>query len=155
MATMLHPPGPSAATLTIPDNLPGTAPLPPTLGRGWPHLPSLALVGIKVQGPMNMRPTCERSLGASCPHVLSPTSYSFASTRDSSIDRGYMSVDELCHTFTRISEIWKIGIHSPWGTKFGDRIIAIVYGALLCGAPALEEFRPCFRSTTFGRLWPR
>lgn len=61
-------------------------------------------------------------------------------SRDNSLDRGYVSVDALCHALAHINRIRKIRMHSPWGTKYADRIVGIVYGALLCGAPALEEF---------------
>jgi hypothetical protein len=61
-------------------------------------------------------------------------------SRDNSLDRGYVSVDALCHALAHISRIRKIHIHSPWGTKYADRIMSIIYGVLLGGAPALEEF---------------
>lgn len=61
-------------------------------------------------------------------------------SRDNSLDRGYVSVDALCHALGHISRIQKIRMHSPWGTRYANRIMSIIYGALLCGAPALEEF---------------
>ncbi|KAH9973454.1 hypothetical protein BGW80DRAFT_1458961 [Lactifluus volemus] len=60
-------------------------------------------------------------------------------SKEASLDRGYMSVDALCHALLHLHRIRKIHMHSPWGTKYGDRIMAVVYGALCQGAPALEE----------------
>ena len=78
----------------------------------------------------------QRALTLSHPHPITLR----IDSRDSSLDKGYVSVDALCHALAHISRIRKIRMHSPWGTKYGDRVISIVYGALLCGAPALEEF---------------
>lgn len=59
--------------------------------------------------------------------------------RDNSLDRGYVSVDALCLALTHVDRIRNIRIHSPWGTRHGDRIMDIVFGALCRGAPELEE----------------
>jgi hypothetical protein len=58
---------------------------------------------------------------------------------DGSLDRGYVSADALCLALAHMSRIYKIHIHSPWGTKYGDRILSILYGVLCRGAPVLEE----------------
>lgn len=58
---------------------------------------------------------------------------------DGSLDRGYVSADALCLALAHVSRIHKIRIHSPWGTKYGDRILSILYGVLCRGAPVLEE----------------
>ena len=78
----------------------------------------------------------QRALTLSYPHPITLR----IDSRDSSLDKGYVSVDALCYALAQSSRIRKIRMHSPWGTKYGDRVISIVYGALLCGAPALEEF---------------
>jgi hypothetical protein len=78
----------------------------------------------------------QRALTLSQPHPITLR----IDSKDSSLDRGYVSVDALCHALAHISRIRKIRIHTPWGTKYGDRIMSIIYGALLCGTPALEEF---------------
>jgi hypothetical protein len=78
----------------------------------------------------------QRALTLSHPHPITLR----IDSRDSSLDKGYVSVDALCHALDHISRIRKIRIHSPWGTRYGDRIVSIIYGAVLCGAPALEEF---------------
>jgi hypothetical protein len=78
----------------------------------------------------------QRSLTLSHPHPITLR----IDSRDNSLDRGYVSVDALCHALAHISRIRKIRIHSPWGTKYADRIMSIIYGGLLRGAPALEEF---------------
>lgn len=78
----------------------------------------------------------QRALTLSHPHPITLR----IDSHDNSLDRGYVSVDALCHALGHISRIRKIRIHSPWGTKHADRIVSIIFGALLCGAPALEEF---------------
>ncbi|KAI9464411.1 hypothetical protein BJY52DRAFT_815588 [Lactarius psammicola] len=61
-------------------------------------------------------------------------------SKDTSLDRGYVSVDALCLALTHLSRIRKIRIHSPWGTRHGDRIMDVVFSALRSrGAPSLEE----------------
>jgi hypothetical protein len=86
--------------------------------------------------PLVSVPWAQHALTLSNPHPITLR----IDSRDTSLDRGYVSVDALCHALAHLSRIRKIHIHSPWGTKYGDRVINIVYGALLCGAPALEEF---------------
>jgi F-box-like len=78
----------------------------------------------------------QRALTLSHPHPITLR----IDSRDNSLDRGYVSVDALCLALAHISRIRKVRIHSPWGTKYADRIMGIIYGALHCGAPALEEF---------------
>ncbi|KAI9510530.1 hypothetical protein F5148DRAFT_573080 [Russula earlei] len=78
----------------------------------------------------------ERALALSYPHPLVLR----INSGDLSLDRGYVSVDALCLAFAHMSRIRKIRMHSPWGTKYGDRIMGLVYAALCRGAPALEEF---------------
>jgi hypothetical protein len=85
--------------------------------------------------PLVSVPWAQRALTLSHPHPITLR----VDSRDSSLDRGYVSVDSLCHALEHISRIRKIQIRSPWGTKYGDRIMTIIYGALLCGTPALEE----------------
>ena len=77
----------------------------------------------------------QRALMLSHPHPITLR----IDSRDNSLDRGYVSVDALCHALMHINRIRKIHIHSPWGTRHADRIMSIIYGSLLCGAPALEE----------------
>ncbi|KAI0306094.1 hypothetical protein B0F90DRAFT_1814894 [Multifurca ochricompacta] len=60
-------------------------------------------------------------------------------SKETSLDRGYVSVDALCLALEHMNRIRKIRIHSPWGTKYGDRIMNVIYGALCRGAPSLEE----------------
>ena len=77
----------------------------------------------------------QRALTLSNPHPITIR----IDSRDSSIDRGYVSADALFLALAHMSRIRKIRIHSPWGTKYGDRILSFVYGALCGGAPVLEE----------------
>ena len=77
----------------------------------------------------------QRALTLSNPHPITVR----IDSRDSSIDRGYVSADALFLALAHMSRIRKIRIRSPWGTKYGDRILSFVYGALCSGAPVLEE----------------
>ena len=79
----------------------------------------------------------QRALTLSYPHPI----ILHIDSKDTSLDRGYVSVDALCLALTHIDQIRKIHIHSPWGTKHGDRIMDIVFGTLCGGggAPELEE----------------
>ncbi|KAH9967516.1 hypothetical protein BC827DRAFT_1152816 [Russula dissimulans] len=77
----------------------------------------------------------QRALKLSDPHPLTLR----IDSEDSSLDRGYASVEALCIAFSHMSRIRKIRIRSPWGTRYGDHILSIVYGALCRGTPALEE----------------
>lgn len=60
-------------------------------------------------------------------------------SKEVSLDRGYLSVDALCLTLAHMHRIRKIRIHSPWGTKYGDRVMSIISDTLCRGASALEE----------------
>ncbi|KAI0251767.1 hypothetical protein BJV78DRAFT_407053 [Lactifluus subvellereus] len=42
-------------------------------------------------------------------------------SKETSLDRGYLSVDALCLALAHIHRTRKIRIHSPWGTRYGDR----------------------------------
>ena len=77
----------------------------------------------------------QRALTLSHPHSITLR----IDSGDSSLDRGYVSTDALCLALAHVSRICKIRIHSPWGSKYGDRILSILYGALCRGAPVLEE----------------
>ena len=77
----------------------------------------------------------QRALALSNPHPITIR----IDSKDSSIDRGYVSADALFLALAHMSRIRKIRIHSPWGTKYGDRILSFVYAALCGGAPVLEE----------------
>ena len=77
----------------------------------------------------------QRAIELSHPHPITL----HIDSNEASLDRGYVSVGALCHALNHLDRIRKIHMHRPWGTKYGDRIIAIVYGALCQGAPALEE----------------
>lgn len=77
----------------------------------------------------------QRALALSHPHPITLR----VDSGDRSLDRGYVSVDALCHALAHMGRIRKIRIHSPWGTRYGDRVMSVVYGALCGGAPALEE----------------
>jgi hypothetical protein len=77
----------------------------------------------------------QRALTLSHPHPITL----HIDSKDTSLDRGYVSVDALCLTLTHLDRIRKIRMHSPWGTRHGDRIMDIVLGALCRGAPQLEE----------------
>jgi len=85
--------------------------------------------------PVVSVPWAQRALMLSNPHPLTLR----IDSEDSSLDRGYASVEALCVVLSQISRIRKIRIRSPWGTRYGDQILSIVYGALCQGAPALEE----------------
>ena len=78
----------------------------------------------------------QRALTLSHPHPITLR----IDSKDSSLDKGYVSVDALCYALAHIDRIRKIRVRSPWGTKYADRIVSVIYGALLYGAPALEEF---------------
>lgn len=77
----------------------------------------------------------QRALALSNPHPITIR----IDSRDNSIDKGYVSADALFLALAHMSRIRKIRIRSPWGTKYGDRILSFVYGALCSGAPVLEE----------------
>jgi hypothetical protein len=77
----------------------------------------------------------QRALTLSHPHPITLR----IDSEDNSLDRGYVSADALCLALAHMSRIYKIHIHSPWGTKYGDRILSILYGILCRGAPVLEE----------------
>lgn len=77
----------------------------------------------------------ERALTLSCPHPI----ILHIDSKDKSLDRGYMSVSALCLALTHVDRIRKIHMHSPWGTRHGDRIMDVVFGALSRGALELEE----------------
>ncbi|KAN0129313.1 hypothetical protein V8E53_012797 [Lactarius tabidus] len=77
----------------------------------------------------------ERALALSYPHPI----VLHIDSKDTSLDRGYMSVFALCLALTHIDRIRKIHMHSPWGTRHGDRIMDVVFGALSRGALELEE----------------
>jgi hypothetical protein len=77
----------------------------------------------------------ERALTLSHPYPITL----HIDSKEASLDRGYLSVDALCLALSHLHRICKIRIHSPWGTKYGDRIMVIVYDTLCRGAPALEE----------------
>jgi len=77
----------------------------------------------------------QRALTLSNPHPITI----HIDSRDTSIDRGYVSVDALFLALADMGRIRKVLIRSPWGTKYGDRILSFVYGALCSGAPVLEE----------------
>ncbi|KAI9429605.1 hypothetical protein H4582DRAFT_212097 [Lactarius indigo] len=77
----------------------------------------------------------QRALTLSHPHPITI----HIDSKDTSLDKGYVSVDALCLALTHVNRIHKIRIHSPWGTRHGDRIMDVVFGALCRGAPSLEE----------------
>jgi hypothetical protein len=77
----------------------------------------------------------ERALALSHPHPI----ILHIDSKDKSLDRGYVSVFALCLALTHIDRIRKIHMHSPWGTRHGDRIMDVVFGALSRGALELEE----------------
>ena len=77
----------------------------------------------------------QRALTLSNPHPITIR----IDSKDSSIDRGYVSADALFLALAHMSRVRKIRIRSPWGTKYGDRILSFVYAALCGGAPVLEE----------------
>jgi hypothetical protein len=85
--------------------------------------------------PLVSVPWAQHALTLSNPHPIILR----IDSKDTSLDRGYVSVDALCHALAHLSRIRKIRMRSPWGTKYGDRVMNIMYGTLLCGAPALEE----------------
>ncbi|KAH9964753.1 hypothetical protein BJV74DRAFT_302471 [Russula compacta] len=77
----------------------------------------------------------QRALTLSHPHPITLR----IDSRDRSLDKGYVSVDALCLALANVDRIRKVHMRSPWGTKYGDCVMNIVYGALCRGAPALEE----------------
>jgi hypothetical protein len=77
----------------------------------------------------------QRALTLSYPHPITL----HIDSEDTSLDRGYVSADALCLALEHMDRIRKIHIRAPWGTKYGDRILSIVYGTLCRGALALEE----------------
>ncbi|KAF8262624.1 hypothetical protein EI94DRAFT_1743147 [Lactarius quietus] len=77
----------------------------------------------------------QRALTLSHPHPI----ILHIDSKDKSLDKGYLSVDALCLALMHIERIRKIHIHSPWGTRHGDRIMDVVFGTLFRGAPSLEE----------------
>ncbi|KAH9004458.1 hypothetical protein EDB86DRAFT_3199319 [Lactarius hatsudake] len=80
----------------------------------------------------------QRALTLSHPHPITGITLHIDS-KDTSLDKGYVSVDALYLALTHISRIHKIRIHSPWGTRHGDHIMDVVFDALCRGAPKLEE----------------
>ena len=77
----------------------------------------------------------QRALTLSHPHPITL----HIDSKDTSLDRGYVSVDALCLALTHIDRIRRVRVHSPWGTRHGDRIMDVIFGALRRGAPELEE----------------
>ena len=78
----------------------------------------------------------QRALTLSFPHPI----ILHIDSKDTSLDRGYVSVNALCLALTHIDRIRKAHIHSPWGTRHGDRIMDLVFGTLCSGgATVLEE----------------
>jgi len=78
----------------------------------------------------------QRALTLSYPHPI----LLHIDSKDTSLGRGYVSVDALCLALTHIDRIRKIRMHSPWGTRHGDRIMDVVFGTLCRGGAAeLEE----------------
>ena len=79
----------------------------------------------------------QRALTLSHPHPITL----HIDSKDTSLDRGYVCVEALCLALTtaHLGRIRKIRLHAPWGTRHGDRIMDIVFGALLAhgGAPVL------------------
>ena len=94
-------PVPSTATLTLLGDLPGHSHLIPCV--------SVSHIGNRWRRLLR-RPPRERPLGATCPHALSLPPY--YPLRDIFVDRGYMSVDALCHALAYINRIRKIRTHA-------------------------------------------
>ena len=77
----------------------------------------------------------QRALTLSYPHpIILHIDY-----KDRSLDRGYVSILALSLVLTQMDRIRKIHMHSPWGTRHGDRIMDLLFGALSRGALELEE----------------
>lgn len=77
----------------------------------------------------------QRALTLSYPHPI----ILHIDSKDKSLDRGYISIFALCLVLTHIDRIRKVHMRAPWGTRHGDRIIDVVFGALSRGALELEE----------------
>ena len=77
----------------------------------------------------------QRALTLSYPHPI----ILHIDCKDRSLDRGYVSVLALSLVLTHMDRIRKIHMHAPWGTRHGDRIMDLVFGALSRGALELEE----------------
>jgi hypothetical protein len=93
---------PSTATLTLPDNNSQGGKerlhLQPILGRSLSCLPSSAPDSVKIQGTVDVHPTQERPLRATCPRSPTHTILSFASIPESVLSTGVTCPSTHCST---------------------------------------------------------